>query len=500
MPRWDLVITLDRSGGSPLYLQIVRAISEDICRGRLLPGTRLPGSRTLAQKLGLNRNTVLAAYDELTAEGWLTSSSTKGTFVSKSFLELQVQNGRSLIKPPSTPMESVAYELKPASMLAKSSGAYPPGTLDLSSGSPDLHSISLETLSRAYRRVLSIDYRRLLGYCQPEGHAMLREELAAMVSATRSLPATAENILITRGSQMAWTLLSHVLLGPGDVIAVEELGYRPAWEAFRQSGAKIVPIPMDDQGIRVDAVEELSSRSQLRALYLTPHHQYPTTVTLSAPRRLQLLHLAASQRFALIEDDYDHEFQYVGHPVMPMASLDHHGTVIYVSTLSKVLAPGLRIGFIVAPRQVIKILAAYRVVVDLQGDHVLESAIGHLLADGEIQRHINRVRRVYEARRNVLTDCLRSFLGSVVEFDPPTGGLALWAKVSPEVDVDHWAERSIEHGVAFHTGRRYSFDGLARPFVRLSFASLGEQQLKEAVRRMASSLPRTDNGRPAEFK
>ena len=481
MAQWQLAFSLDREAGYPVFRQITRAITADIARGRLRPGARLPGTRTLARQLAVNRNTVLAAYADLTAEGWVTSSAASGTFVSPALPDQPP--GAVRVAPAATP--GFSLRTTPA---VDGHAAHPRGTIDLSSGQPDLATIPVELLGRAYRRALRLGHERLLGYCDPAGHPRLREALAEMVSATRSLPADPANVLVTRGSQMAWTLLARALFGPGDTVAVETLGYRPAWKALQHTGARLAPVPVDAAGLRVDAVDDLARTAQLRAVYVTPHRQYPTTVTMAADRRMRLLELASRYRFAVIEDDYDHEFHYQGRPVQPLASLDDKGTVIYVGTLSKVFAPGLRIGFVVAPASFVESLAAHRVVLDLAGDHVVEAAVAELLRDGEIQRNVNRLRRIYARRHDALLTALDTHLPRVVRVIPADGGLGVWG-AAEGIDVDEWAQRALGQGVAFYPGRRYAFSGEPLPCLRLSFAPLRERQIDEAVRRMARALP-----------
>jgi GntR family transcriptional regulator/MocR family aminotransferase len=224
-------------------------------------------------------------------------------------------------------------------------------------------------------------------------------------------------------------------------------------------------------------------------VYLTPHHQYPTTVTLTPARRLQVLALAGRQRLAIVEDDYDHEFHYEGRPVLPLASADPARVVIYVGTLSKVLAPGLRLGYVVAPPDVVQRITAIRSLLDIQGDHAMEAAIAGVIDDGELQRHVARARRTYAERRNVLAAALRRELGDEAEFRLPSGGMALWVRFTSPVDVERWARRSVDGGVWWHTGRRYAFDGRPMPFARFSFAWLNERELPEAVRRLAAARP-----------
>jgi GntR family transcriptional regulator/MocR family aminotransferase len=351
----------------------------------------------------------------------------------------------------------------------------------------------MRAIGRTYRRVLALGGANLLAYGDPNGHAGLRTALASILANTRGLSVSADDMLVTRGSQMALTLAARALLRPGDTVAVEEFGYRPAWEAFRAAGASVVPVAVDGNGIDIDALTHLAHKTTLRAVYVTPHHQYPTTVTLKAARRLALLALARKMRMAIIEDDYDHEFHYDGRPVLPLASADHAGLVVYIGTLSKVLAPGLRIGYIVAPAALLRSASAIRSLLDIQGDQATEAAIAALIEDGELQRHIARVRRVYASRREILANSLRRVFGDGVEFTVPPGGMALWVRLHMSVDVDEWARRSVQQGVSWYTGRRYAFNGEPTPFARFSFAWLNERELPEAVRRMAASRPRVSS-------
>ncbi len=370
----------------------------------------------------------------------------------------------------------------------RASQAHSPSTLVLAGGIPDVRLVSATELARAYRRVLRHQGGALLGYGDSLGHPRLRKALAEMLSATRGVAATPETVLITRGSQMALYLVARTLVAPGDVVVVEDPGYRPAWEAFQLAGAKLVRLPVDGAGACVKELATLSNRERIRALYLTPHHQYPTTVTLAAGRRLELLEFARTRHIAIIEDDYDHEFHYDGRPVLPLASADTTGAVIYIGTLSKVLAPGLRIGYIVAPSPLIERAVAYRSFMDLQGDHAVESAVAELLEGGEVQRHIRRARRIYHARRDVLAEELRKQFGAMFFFTVPTGGMALWVRVEEGVDLSAWELQGLREGVAFQLGRRFTFDREMIPYMRLGFASRTEAELKEAVRRMARAL------------
>ena len=422
------------------------------------------------------------------AEGWIETTPGRGTFVTRA---IPADRGRPFSRRLGI---RACVPTRVGFALSEPPVAYRPpilphGTLNLSNGAPDVRLVPARSIGRAYRRVLALRGADLLAYGDPEGHPALRRALASMLANTRGLSVAAGDVLVTRGSQMALALAARALVRPGDVVAVEQFGYRPAWEAFRGAGATVVPVAIDRDGIDVDALKRLASRTTLRAVYVTPHHQYPTTVTLKVARRLALLALARAARIAIIEDDYDHEFHYDGRPVLPLASADHGGVVVYIGTLSKILAPGLRLGYIVAPPAVLQSVGAIRSLLDIQGDLATEAAIATLMDDGELQRHVARVRRVYANRREILANSLRRTFGDGVEFTLGSGGMALWVRLRMSVDVEAWAQRSVERGVSWYTGRRYAFDGQPKPFARFSFAWLNERELPEAVRRMAAARP-----------
>src|SRR5262249_49895066 len=326
-------------------------------------------------------------------------------------------------------------------------------------GWPDLRLVPTTALARAWRRAIEGRGRQALAYGRSQGHPRLRAAIVSMLNATRGLALTESRVLITRGTQGALAVIAHGLLRPGDVVAVEDPGYRRGWQALTLTGARVVPVSVDAHGVSIDDLAAVAAKeARLRAIFVTPHHQLPTTVTLSPQRRLQLLALARTHRFAIIEDDYDHEFHYDGRPILPIASADAHGSVIYVGSLSKTLAPGLRLGYIAAPEAVVAHLTGYRALLETQGDPVLESAVAELLEDGEVQRHVRRMRRIYRGRRDAMAGFLADELGDAVSVAKPVGGTAFWVRVAPDVDIDRWCRVAIENDVLFEVGDRFSFD------------------------------------------
>ena len=479
-------MALARGNGEPLFRQISRSISDDIRRGRLRPGDALPGTRTLAKAVGVQRLTVVTAYDELSAEGWIVSHPARGAFVSPTLPDPRPRRFAAGAKDRTGVPEGVPFPLEPGPAIEPPLDV-PAGALFFAPSRPDVRLAPHDLIGRAYRRAIRHGREALLSYGPPQGHPRLREAVAAMLSATRGLAATAEDVCITRGSQMGIALLARALVRPGDVVAVEDLGHRSAFVTFRMQGAQVVPIPLDEEGMRIEPLERLARVGRLRAVHLTPHHQFPTTVALSAARRLRLLQLAYEARFAVIEEDYDHEFHYEGRPILPLASADNRGVVAYVGTFSKVLAPALRIGYVVAPRPLLESVIGHRLYTDVQGDRVLEYALAELIEEGEIQRHIRRVRREYKARRDVLTDALRRALGDALTFRVPAGGIGLWVRAADGIDIEVWARRAKRGGAVIATAAGFAVDGRARPYARLGFASLDREALVEGVRRIAAA-------------
>jgi len=484
MRSWDLTLALDPAAELPLFLQISRGIIDGIRQGQLHPGHRLPGSRALSAALGVNRNTVLAAFAELTAEGWVIALGGGGTFVSH---DMPIRARPALPAERSGIAAHAGYTLA-APLPLEPPHAFPPGTLWLAKGQPDLRLLPIAELTRAYRRALSNHGRSLLTFGDPRGHQRLRAALSRMLGTARGIAAPAECILVTRGSQMGLDLVARTLVTPGDVVAVEALGHPPGWTALRLAGARLAPIPVDEDGMRVDVLERIATRERIRAVLVTPHHQFPTTVVMPAPRRLHLLEVARRHGIAIIEDDYDHEYHYSGRPMLPLASGDRSGSVIYVGTMSKILAPGFRMGFVVAPPPVIERLTGLRATLDLQGDLAMEYAIADLFETGELGRHVRRMRRIYRVRRDALVSALDQHLDGILKFTVPSGGMALWTTVAPEVDVDAWAREALRHGVAIRSGRMYDVDGGYQPHLRLGFSYHDEAELTEAARRLAVAL------------
>lgn len=482
--RWVTVLDLDRDG--PVFLRIARAITEAIRGGRLLPGARLPGARTLALELQVHRNTVIAAYDELVAEGWLQTRPARGTFVAEAPTRIEVPARR---RAPSG-LALRPWPIDSSSAEPETVGARPSSTIVLDGGTPDLRLVPTTALARAYRRALG--KAEHLGYAADgRGHARLRAMLATMLSETRGLHLEADDVLVTRGSQGALDLVARAWVRPGDRVAIEALGYPPVRAIFELAGAELVPIPVDEHGLDIDTLARAQADAPLRAVVLTPHHHYPTTVALAPWRRIELLSLASRSGFAVIEDDYDHEFHYRGRPLLPLKASDEHGVVVYIGTLSKLVAPGLRVGWIVAPPPLSQRLALLRGLVERHGDPAMEAALADLFEDGEIQRHTRRMRKVYAERREVLLEAIETQLGGYVSVTPSHGGMALWVTVTaPRLVSLHeaWLDRAAARGVIVQRAHGFVAAGPVPAAFRIGFARARPDELRLAVKRLRLAL------------
>lgn len=350
-------------------------------------------------------------------------------------------------------------------------------------GTPDPRLTPVDLISRAYRRALIRTARRgELGYGDPRGVFALRQAISTMLNAERGLATTANNICITRGSQMALFLCATLLVRAGDHVAIEALTYPPARAAFLRAGANIVPIRVDEGGLVVEDLERACTQHPVRLLYLTPHHQFPTTVSLRPDRRLKLFELIKRQSIVLLEDDYDHEFHFDHQPMLPMASasLDH---IVYIGSLSKLISPSLRIGFLVSNSGLVDDVANEIMLVDRQGSQPMETAIAELMADN-VSSYVRKVHGIYRKRRDHFAETLHSVFQDELDFEVPAGGLAFWVKFQSNLAIDRVvAAAHHKHLRILPSGSFSSNDEMPKGF-RLGYASMNETEISEAVRRM----------------
>lgn len=287
---------------------------------------------------------------------------------------------------------------------------------------------------------------------------------------------------------MGLHLTSQVLLRPGDLVVTGETTWSGATMNFRKAGATVLTVPVDEHGIDVDALAAYCETQPIRLVFVTPHHHYPTTVTLQPGRRIRLLQLAEQYGFAILEDDYDYDFHYLSRPILPLASADRRGMVVYVGSLTKSVAPAFRIGYVVAPTALIDEMARLRRIIDRQGDPMLEFALGQLFKTGDLKRHFRKTLRTYHARRDHFCSLLAAELPGVIQFTKPDGGLAVWARFEAKLDMDVLATRAAQEGLTISNGLFHNPPGKRLNATRLGFASSSEEELEQSVAVLKKAL------------
>ena len=353
-------------------------------------------------------------------------------------------------------------------------------------GVPDTRLIPYELLARTYRRVcIDLNRSSKLGYVDSKGSVELRSSVAKMLSDDRYMNCHYDQVCIVRGSQMGIYLASRILDPAKGVIVVEELCYLPARAAFESNGFKVVSCQLDEQGLNIEHLSDILSRHSVAAVYLTPHHQYPTTVTLPMERRLALLKLSKQYKFAVLEDDYDHEFHYESNPIPPLASLPNSENVVHIGSMSKVFAPGMRLGYIAAGVEFIERAAQEILLIDRQGNAITELVLAHLMETGEVKRHIRKTRKEYEARRDFAADEFIRVFGSKVSFKKPTGGMAIWVDISKLVQGRRLLDLPSKDSTLSSV---YTNEQQVPTHLRFGFGALSLKEITQSIEQIASAL------------
>lgn len=481
MYPWKTIIRIDRKLRTSVYLQIVNHLIAEITQGRISPSSKLPATRTLADLLKINRKTVVLAYDELMAQGWIIIKASKGTFVTES-LPLIKHKGLRQNDNTKAPSKTF-YPIRKAEAVMQYKEAK---GLAIDGGVPDVRLAPIDLLYKTCRSIANSRHgKNLLKYGDVQGAYVLREALAKYLQETRGLKCKTENIFITRGSQMAIFMVFNLLLQKGDHVIVGETNYQDANRVIENTGAIMQTVPVDSEGIDVGAVALLCKKSKIRAMYVTSHHHYPTTVTLSAERRLHLLHLAEQYKFAIIEDDYDYDFHYAHNSILPLASIDTNGSVIYIGSFTKSLAPALRVGYLVAPENLLNALVRSRKIIDRQGDPILEASIALMLKEGEIQRHVKKSLNIYRNRRDFFCNLLKQELGDFIYFDIPEGGMAIWARFDAKINLELLLDVLKAQKLNILSDQSFVKDLNS---IRLGFSQLNENEIIMAVKILKESI------------
>lgn len=453
---------LNREGDKSIYIQIADLIIDSIKKGVLKTGETMPSTRQIATELSVNRNTVVLAFDILINEGWVIAEERKKTYVSDKIQIVEISRAKEVQE---KPQEIFRSDL-----------------IFFDDGLPDAALTPMKELARAYRRIFSRKgHWQIMNLASELGDEKFRETISSMLNQNRGMQTTIADICITRGSQMALFLTANCLLRQGDVVLVENPGYRPAWNTFEHVGAHLIPISVDDEGIDVDEIASLVQMQKVQAVYLTPHHQYPTTVTLSLARRLKLIELSNKYGFTIIEDDYDNEYHFSQRPVMPISSFEGIQNYVYLGTLSKLIAPAIRVGYIASSPDFILKIGKLRKIVDLQGDAIMEQSILDLMLSGDIRRHQKRMLIHYQAKRDFFANLLDYYLKDKVTYKKPDGGLAFWLELVNDINLFQIKDKANTELVSFYTPDRFSYDSAIQG-IRIGYASLSEANLERGIR------------------
>ena len=466
-----------RDSDVSLYMQIANQLINAIQRGYLPFGTKLPGTRALSQILEVHRNTIVAVYEELFAQGWVESLPNRGTFVIGKDQDkpLKIKNFEKnhLENYP----KKAGFSFKTSNIL---DNPFEHSTCEyiFNDGIPDIRLTQIDQHSRIYSSILKRKTHKIGQYNQ-DGSEFFKKNLSQYLNLSRGLPISKNNLLITRSTEMSIYIVSEILLSQGDTVLVGELSYFSVNMIFQKAGVKIKPIPIDDDGISVDEVRKICQKQKIRMLYLTPHHHYPTTVTLSAKRRLELLNLANEFGFIILEDDYDYDFHYDKSPILPLASADTNGMVVYIGSFGKSLAPGFRTGFIVAPENLMSEMRKYLGIIDRQGDVLMEHVLGEMIAEGEINRYLKKSLKIYKERRDYFSLLMTEYFGDFIDFQKPSGGLAIWAEWKIPVNLMHLSRECAKNNLFIPKTLLYQNKNLSA--IRLGYGNLNFDEMEKSI-------------------
>jgi GntR family transcriptional regulator/MocR family aminotransferase len=493
-------LVLDQRADAPLYRQLYQALRQAILTGRLSPGTRLPSSRELAMELGVSRNTIVNAFEQLLAEGYVEGKIGAGTYVARTLPDelfhapggsprsaAPSEDGRSISK---RGQRLLAVPTLPPARRGEPR-AFQPGVPALDAFPFDL-----------WRQLLTKHWRRpsrdVLSYNHPAGYPPLRAAIAAYLGAARAVQCVPEQVIIINGAQQGLDLAARLLLDPGDAAWIEEPGYPGARGAFLAAGASLVPVPVDKEGLDIVAGE--ATQPDARLVYVSPSHQYPLGVTMSLSRRLALLAWAQRAGAWIIEDDYDSEYRYAGRPLASLQGLDTAHRVIYLGTFSKVLFPALRLGYLVVPPDLVDAFTALRALVDRHSPILEQAVLADFMAEGHFARHIRRMRVLYAERQGYLLDAARHKLAGLLEIEMAEAGMHLPAWLPEAVDDVAAYQQAAIYGVdapplsayciepehASAPGRRPRRQGA----LLLGYANCNQQAIDQGVERLARALSR----------
>jgi GntR family transcriptional regulator/MocR family aminotransferase len=481
-----MIVSLEGTG--PLFQQVYEGLRGEILAGRLGPGSRLPSSRALASDLGVSRTTVMLAYDQLLAEGYVTGRVGSGTYVAAELPDATLRPAAPVPAAEAPPAEArlAAYGER-----LRALGVIPPARpgavrYDFRYGLPPVEEFPHETWRRLLARRTRGASLASLRYGPPEGYEPLRVAIAGYLHRSRAVACRPEQVVVVNGSQQALDLTARVLLDAGDTVVLEEPHYQGARKVFQAAGARLVAVEVDGDGLDVTRLPEAAAAARLA--YVTPSHQFPTGATMTLARRLELLRWAERRGVFVLEDDYDSEFRYEGRPVESVQGLDRAGRVIYVGTFSKVMYPALRVGYMVLPEQLVEPFVKAKWLADRHTPTLEQQALADFIGEGHFERHLRRSRTRNASRRRVLLEALAEHLGDAVEVRGANAGVHLvaWLRDMEPAGADALADRAWAAGVGVYpVAPSYYLNSPGRAGLLMGYASLNERDIRAGVKRLA---------------
>ena len=480
-----IALQLDRRSRVPLQRQLYDEIRTAILSGRLAPGARVPATRVLASDTGTSRNTVSGAFDQLLSEGYLEGKVGSGTYVARMLPEDLLRVTRQ--PGPSRPVIARACLSRRGRML----GGIPASLRSreiateqaFRTGLPAFDEFPRALWARLGARLLRHAPSAVLTYGDPAGYRPLRRAIAEYLRAARGVNCSAEQVIVTAGSQQALDLAARLLLDPGDAAWVEDPGYLGARGALRAAGVRSIPVPVDSGGLSVVEGEKRAPKARLACV--TPSHQYPLGMTMPLSRRTSLLAWARRHRAWIVEDDYDSEFRYSGRPLQALQGLDPIGCVIYTGTFSKVLFPSLRLGYMVVPESLVDTFVSARALVDRHPPGLEQAIVAEFLAEGHFARHVRRMRTLYAERQEALVLALGREFGGAIEASPAEAGMNLTAWLRGNASDLELSNKAAQVGVVVTPVSAYALEVKPRSGLLLGYAAFSTRQIREGVRKLA---------------
>lgn len=475
-------LTIDKNDPELASRQIYRQLCAAILSGKLPPGTRLPSTRQLAHDAGVARVTIVRAFEQLAAEGFVESHVGAGTYVAAQLPGKGIDEG-ARFRPALTEWGRRALALKTREERSVE-GVRP--DIDFGFGRSFAEKFPYDVWRRLLSRYLSTDDAMLSRYGSAAGFYPLRQAIAEYLTRARGVRCTPENVIIVSGAQQAIDILARLLLQPGDEVLVESPGYRDAYALFQLHQARLTGLPVDNQGLPVD---DIPDDCRARLIFVTPTHQFPKGGTMPLARRLALLAWARTRDGVIIEDDYDGDLRYEGGSLAALQGLDDDGRVVYLGTFSKVLFPALRLGYLVLPNALTAPFVQAKELVDRGAPTLTQAAVADFLLEGHFERHLRHLRQLYGEKRATLVRALAENLGDRVRFSPVAAGLHVMLYAEHDVDETQLVSEAAARGVRVYPGAPYHLEQPAPPSILLGFSGLDESDIVEGVLRLAAAWP-----------